>query len=222
MVQERVRVPAARGVPPQALRRKPSQSRVRVSQEALQEAFVRVLLDVGFEAMTVREITGVAGVGIGTFYEYLGSKQALAALTIHMRVKALGRGLHEAAAALRGQPVQQVLEALLDQQVNAIRADARAWAALFLLERQISSPEAYRKNYRRYVEAWESSLAVASDHPPGERLPALARMVHVLVYGWVSQALLTQGARVDWPLMRTELGLAVRGYLAATGPSSVA
>ena len=45
----------------------------------------------------------------------------------------------------------------------------------------------------------------------------MARTVHVLVYGGISQILLTQGARVDWPLLREELGRAVRGYLSQAG-----
>ncbi len=68
MPSERVRISAA----PVALRRRPQQSRARASSEALQDAFVRVLLDRGYAAMTVRELAGVAGVGIGTFYECKG------------------------------------------------------------------------------------------------------------------------------------------------------
>lgn len=155
--------PLAAGV-----RRMPRQSRARQTSQALQEAFVRLLIEHGYAAVTVREIVAVAGVGIGTFYEYVDSKQALAALTIHLRIKALSTGLLETAQTLRGRPMTVLLDALLDHQVNAIRANARAWAALFSLERQISSPEAFRKNYRKYVDAWETSLTVARDAPAAE------------------------------------------------------
>jgi len=194
----------------QAPRRRPTQSRALASSQALQEAFVRVLLERGFEAMTVRELAGVAGVGIGTFYDYVGSKQALAALTIHLRVKRLGQGLLEVATACRGRPLVELVDAVLDQQFDALHADARAWAALFLLERQITDAEAYRKNYRRYVAAWAEALALAADPPPPERLPRVARMLHVLAYGSTSQALLTQGARVDWAQLRADIGQLAR------------
>lgn len=213
----RVRFAQVGGVPPAAVRRRPLQPRARATQQALQDAFVRVLLDVGFAAMTVREVASVAGVSIGTFYEYQDSKHALAALTIHMRVKALGESLREEAEGLQGRPLRELVEALLDHQVDAMRGDARAWAALFLLERQISSPEAYRKNYRKYVQAWEAALAFAGDAPDAPRIGVLAHMVHVLVYGWISQIQLTQGARVDWRHLREQLGQAVRGYLAQAG-----
>ena len=52
-----------------ATRRKPRQSRARASSEALQEAFVRVLIDKGYGGVTVRG--GCCGWrGIGTFYEH--------------------------------------------------------------------------------------------------------------------------------------------------------
>lgn len=214
MARERVRISSPPATAPATLRRRPQQSRARASSEALQDAFVRVLLERGYEAMTVRELAGVAGVGIGTFYDYVDNKQALAALTIHMRVRALGQGLLAQAEALRGQPLATLAPALVEHQIDTTRADARAWAALYQLERQISTPEAYRKNYRRYVEVWTQALALAADAPDPDLLARTARAVHVMSYGWVVQALLAQGARVDWVLLKTDLLRAVRGYLA--------
>ena len=55
------------------------------------------------------------------------------------------------------------------------------------------TPEAYRKNYRRYVEAWATALASACDAPEGDALQRLARAIHVLTYGAVFQALQAEG-----------------------------
>ena len=44
---------------PAAMRRRPVQSRAYASSQALQEAFVRVLIEDGFEKTTVREVTAV-------------------------------------------------------------------------------------------------------------------------------------------------------------------
>jgi AcrR family transcriptional regulator len=209
MTRERVRISAA----PVALRRRPQQSRARASSEALQDAFVRVLLDRGYAAMTVRELAGVAGVGIGTFYDYVSDKQALAALTIHRRVRGLASLLVDAAQAHAGWPLAQLVPLLVEQQIETMRRDARAWAALYQLEREISPPEAYRKNYRRYVEAWATALAVAGDAPPADELARLARAVHVLTYGAVFQSLLTQGVRTDWAQLKADLGRSLQGHL---------
>ena len=209
MARERVRIPAT----PVALRRRPQQSRARASSEALQDAFVRVLLDRGYAAMTVRELAGVAGVGIGTFYDYVSDKQALAALTIHRRVRAVGQQLVSTAQAHAGLPLARLVPLLVEQQIESMRGDVRGWAALYQLEREISPPEAYRKNYRRYVDAWTAALACACDAPEGDALQPLARAVHVLTYGAVFQALLTQGVRTDWAQVKVDLGRSLAGHL---------
>lgn len=217
MARERVRIsaaaPSATPAVPVVLRRRPQQSRARASSEALQEAFVRVLLDRGFAGTTVREIASVAGVGVGTFYDYVRDKQALAALTIHRRVRALAEQLVQTARANAGCSLSLLVAKLVDQQLDTVRADARAWAALYQLEREISPLEAYRKNYRRYVDAWTTALAVAPDAPAGDALACLARAVHVLTYGAVFQALLTQGVRTDWVQLQADLHRSLAGHL---------
>ncbi len=153
---------ASRGVrvstPPQdapQIRRRPRQSRAQASAQALQDAFVRVLLERGYEKTTIREVAAVAGVGVGTFYEYFGNMRALAALCIHQRVKALADAGQAAVDAARGRPLAQVLDAQLDVQVGQVMAEAPVWAALFLVERQVSTPQAFRKHYEAYVALWQ-------------------------------------------------------------------
>lgn len=217
MATERVRVSKLPGeIPgtaPAATRRKPRQSRARASSEALQEAFVRVLLERGYAGVTVREVAAVAGVGVGTFYEYVGNKQALAALTIHMRVKSLAQALQAGIEVQRGRPLVELVGALLDQQVSLVMADATSWAALFMVERLVSTPEAYRKHYDQFVDLWEQALAVASDAPGGVQLAEQARMVHAISYGWITQSLLTQGPTLSQLALRQEMERAVLAYL---------
>ena len=55
--------------------RKPRQSRAKLTQEALQESFVRLLHDHPANKITIREITDLAGVGLGTFYEYFSKRK---------------------------------------------------------------------------------------------------------------------------------------------------
>ncbi len=204
-----------------ATRRKPRQSRARASSEALQEAFVRVLIDKGYGGVTVREVAAVAGVGIGTFYEYVANKEALAALTIHLRVKGLAQALIACTEQHRGQPLKTLVPALIDGQVDQVLGDAVSWAALFMLERQVSTPEVYRKHYDQFVELWTQALAAACDAPEAARLPVMARMVHSLVYGWVTQNLLTLGPELDRQALRTEVHLAVRSYLTGCSQQTV-
>ncbi|MBR8312592.1 TetR/AcrR family transcriptional regulator [Burkholderia dolosa] len=219
MPPRHVQVPAPPGQPAAqpapALRRRPRQSRAHASSDALQQAFVQLLLERGYAKATIREIAGLAGVSIGTFYEYFGDKQSLAALCIHRRVQALADRLRDAAHALRGAPRAELAAALVDLQVDTVVADAALWSALFALERQVSPLAAYRRHYDAYVALWRDALAHAADPPPAARLDALARMAHAVCYGGVSQALLTLGPALDVGALRTELHAVLRAYLAA-------
>ena len=69
------------------VRRKPRQSRARITQEALMESFVRLLHAHPANKIIIREITDLAGVSLGTFYDYFSKKEDLIALTIFMQVK---------------------------------------------------------------------------------------------------------------------------------------
>lgn len=221
MATKGVRVSLASAAAPQ-LRRRPRQSRAQASAQALQDAFVRVLLERGYEKTTIREVAAVAGVGVGTFYEYVGNMRSLAALCIHERVKALADAGAQVPLALRGQPLACLLEAQLDAQVGPVLAEAAVWAALFQVERQVSTVQAFRKHYEAHVQVWLHTVQAAADAPSDPAVQqATARMLHALTYGWVSQSLLAQGAAVDAASLRAELGRASRAYVASlTRPDS--
>lgn len=179
----------------------------------MQYAFVRVLLERGYAQTTVREVAAVAGVAIGTFYAYFGNMQALAAVCIHGAVKQAAKDARRAVDELQGESLEVVAGALLNSQVRSVMADPRTWAALYLLERQVSSPAAFRKHYDEWVKLWQHTIAISADPPPPERLPTVARMAHVITYSWLAQCLLTIGPRVDAQWLRRELHVAVQAYL---------
>ncbi|UJB31055.1 TetR family transcriptional regulator [Chromobacterium sp. Beijing] len=194
-----------------ATRRRPRQSRSRASLIALQQAFVQVLLTRGYAKTTVREVAAVAGVAVGTFYQYVRNMDGLAALCIHQHVHALAGALRQCAAARRGADRRDIAAALLALQLDTIQRQAPAWNAMFLLERRVSPMDAYRRHYQQYVDIWRAALASAAEPPP--RLDAAARMAHCLCYGSISQTLLTQGPTADLAALRPELEAALKACL---------
>ena len=71
------------------VRRKPRQSRAKLTQEALQDSFVRLLHERSANKIPIREITDLAGVGLGTFYEYFSKKEDLAKHLFFLRPRRL-------------------------------------------------------------------------------------------------------------------------------------
>lgn len=158
----------------------------------------------------------MAGVAIGTFYAYFGNMQALAAVCIHRAVTQAARDARNTIDELSGESLEIVAGAMVNSQVSSVMADREAWAAFYLLERQVSSPAKFRKHYEEWVRLWQHAIAISANPPPPERLPTVARMAHVITYSWLAQCMLTLGPRVDAQWLRRELHSAVQAYLAVS------
>lgn len=192
------------------VRRKPRQSRARITQEALMESFVRLLHERPASEITIREITDIAGVGLGTFYEYFSKKEDLIALTIHQHVKSNAETLKSYAQSLIELSTNLDFSAYLRQvihfQLQEIQAQQFLWAQTFLLERQISSIEIYRKSYDMMVQMWQTILTpFILDH---EQLNRISLNVQRVCYGVISQTLLIEPKFGEWKILENDvLGL---------------
>lgn len=196
-------------------RRKPRQSRALHTSQALQDAYVRLLVERGHAGITIREIVLVAGTGLGSFYEYFASKDDLARVCLHLRSKALLLAMQEAAARHAGRPLREIVDALVDSQVEAHRDRPAEWGAHYLLERHLSGVDAYRKMYERFVDTWSEALAAASDLPDGCALREAARVSQTVVYGLFSHAHIGAVGVPDLQVLSRQARTAVNGYLAA-------
>lgn len=189
------------------IRRKPRQSRAKLTQEALQESFVRLLHERPASQITIREITDLAGVGLGTFYEYFSKKEDLIALTIHLHVKHNAESLKSYAQSLIELSTKSTFEDYLQQmihfQLKQIQTRQFLWAQTFLLERQVSNIESYRKSYEMMVQMWRSILEPYVDD--AEQLQQLSLNVQRVCYGFVSQTLLIEPTFKDWNVLEMNI-----------------
>ncbi len=95
------------------LRRQAKQARAQASVEAVLEAAAQVLLREGYVAATTNRIAAVAGVSIGTLYQYFADKQAIFDALIQRELATAGRVL-DATRLDPEQPLEESLAALLD------------------------------------------------------------------------------------------------------------
>ena len=140
------------------IRRKPRQSRAKMTQMALKDSFVRLLQQQSADQISIRAITDLAGVGLGTFYEYFSNKNDLIALTIHLHVKHNAQIMQaHAQQCISSSAIHQLahyLAQIVDFQISQVKAQQFLWAQTFLLERQISTMHSYRKSYAMMVDMW--------------------------------------------------------------------
>ena len=189
------------------IRRKPRQSRAKLTQEALQDSFVRLLHERSASQITIREITDVAGVGLGTFYEYFSKKEDLIALTIHVHVKQHAEQMKTYAQSLiklsTDLDVQDYLQHIIHFQIEQVQQRQFLWAQTFLLERQISSIDIYRKSYAMMVQMWQDIIEPYIQDEV--HLKSTALNLQRVCYGFISQTLLIEPEFGEWQNLERDL-----------------
>lgn len=195
------------------VRRRPRQSRAKFTQQALQESFVRLLSQYPAEKITIREITDLAGVGLGTFYEYFSRKEDLLALAIHGYIKDNATQLLTYAQQQTTSSPSDLLDHvrnLIHYQLQLIQHDQFLWAQIFLLERQVSSIDSYRKSYDRMVQMWQQLIQNCVEP---DAIATMALNIQRICYGFVSQTLLINPQFQDWLQLEQDILRSLSGVI---------
>jgi AcrR family transcriptional regulator len=106
-------------------RKNASQDRSRATVDALVEATARILVREGFDKASTNRIAEVAGVSVGSLYQYFPCKEALVAAVItrhNQEIMQTVRG--ELAEAMR-QPLEQAVRKLVAVAVKAHRVNPK-------------------------------------------------------------------------------------------------
>ncbi|WP_432727706.1 TetR/AcrR family transcriptional regulator [Variovorax sp. W6] len=199
------------------MRKAPRQQRSRVTVDAIVEAATRVLARRGWARFTTNEIAAVAGVSVGSLYQYFPDKLAIAEAIRQ-------RHLDEVLAALAGSdeegdataPLSRRVERFVDGVIAAHSVDQALHHVLVdevPLAARSSYPEFEAEYQRRY------RALVAASQGPGESADAdadadaevAARMLSSAVEGAVHSA--ARRGDLEAPAMRTELVRLVLAYL---------
>ncbi|PZA11189.1 TetR/AcrR family transcriptional regulator [Rhodopseudomonas palustris] len=209
---------AKRTETPAKSRRRPVQPRSHETSRAIRDAFVRLLDEKPFSAVTIREIVLVAGVGLGTFYEYFSSKDELARACVHLRTKDLLLAMRRRRTALGSYDIATGVTAAITAQAEIYAQAPREWMQHFMLERHKSERSHYLEAYDLFLKEWEALLEGAADWPPGRSARDAARPVFTLLYGMFAHALIRGMPPADFTVYRDELVRAALGCVAAMMP----
>ncbi|MEF0939042.1 TetR/AcrR family transcriptional regulator [Rhizobium sp. BR 362] len=199
--------------PRSPMRKEPSQARLRATVDAIIEAGARILGDRGWAGFTTNTVAVVAGVSIGSLYQYFPDKLSL--------VKAIRRRhFDEVLAVLRQAtasdlPLQQSVEALVQGMIDAHNVNPELHRVLLDevpgLEGSRSAHDAfvadYQNRYRDFVAAHRGADAGPSDD-------VLAQLLSGAVEGVIHN-----GARkgtLDSPELKQELVKMICSYLSCT------
>jgi AcrR family transcriptional regulator len=199
------------------MRKAPRQQRSRVTVDVIVEAATRVLARRGWARFTTNEIAAVAGVSVGSLYQYFPNKLAIAE-AIRQRhldevlVALSGSGEGDSEAVALDQRVERFVDGVIaahsvDQALHRVLVDEVPLAA------RSSYPEfeaQYQRRYRVLVASSANAGRGARDDNNNEDETA-ARMLSSAVEGVVHAA--ARRGELGLPALRSELVRLVLAYL---------
>src|SRR5678815_1313214 len=106
-------------------RKQASQERSRATVDALIDATARILVKEGFDKASTNRIAEVAGVSVGSLYQYFPGKEALVAAVIERHQQDLLRVARGMLPKVEGQSLQQAMRSVVGAAIAAHRADPR-------------------------------------------------------------------------------------------------
>src|SRR5262249_58296010 len=110
-----MRARAPRVVP----RRQPKQRRARQTVEAVLDAVVRVLKRDGFDAITTNRIAEVAGVSIGSVYQYFPDKRAIFVALHQRHVDQIDRVVEARLVEYAASSLEDLVRAMVEGMIEA-------------------------------------------------------------------------------------------------------
>ena len=106
-------------------RKSASQKRSRLTVEALLEATARVLMKDGYDRASTNKIAAVAGVSIGSLYQYFPSKEALVAAVIDRHMHEMMQAVRDALAKVATRPIEVAARELVSVMLDAHRVNPK-------------------------------------------------------------------------------------------------
>jgi AcrR family transcriptional regulator len=106
-------------------RKQASQQRSRATVDALVQATARILVKEGFDKASTNHVAEVAGVSVGSLYQYFPSKESLVAAVIERHSQEVMQTVRGELAEIEGLPLQQGVGKLISMAVRAHRVDPK-------------------------------------------------------------------------------------------------
>jgi AcrR family transcriptional regulator len=192
-------------------RKDASQERSRATVDALVEATARILVRDGFDKASTNRIAEVAGVSVGSLYQYFPSKEALVAAVIERHQQDILRVVRGELADAANLPLKQAVRRLVAMAVKAHGVDPKLHRVLAEQIPRVGKLEKVetfsRQNYalfRRYLEHHQSEIrAVDLDLATFVCVTTIEALTHNAVLhhsktlsGAAMEALVDEGARL--------------------------
>jgi AcrR family transcriptional regulator len=111
-------------------RRRPKQRRAQQTVDAVLDAVVRVLKREGFRAVTTNRVAEVAGVSIGSVYQYFPDKQAIFVALHQRHIDQIDRMVETKLIEHAASSLDDLIRAMIEGMIDAHSADPELYELL--------------------------------------------------------------------------------------------
>jgi AcrR family transcriptional regulator len=139
-------------------RKNASQERSRLTVDALLEATARILVREGFDKASTNRIAEVAGVSVGSLYQYFPSKEALVAALIDRHNRQVMQAIQGELAEALKLSMEEAVRRLVSIAVKAHRVDPKLHRALTEQIPRVGRLENVEFFNRQYYALFENYL----------------------------------------------------------------
>jgi len=146
--------------PPTKPRKNALQARSRATVDALLEATARILVREGFEKTSTNRIAEVAGVSVGSLYQYFPSKEALVAAVIERHNEEIMGIVRAALGEVADLPIDKAVRKLVTVAIEAHRVNPklhRVLAEQIPRTGQLAEVEAFNREVHTLVRSYLES-----------------------------------------------------------------
>jgi AcrR family transcriptional regulator len=193
---------------PKPARREPTQRRARQTVDAVLDAVTVILKREGVDAVTTNRLAEVAGVSIGSVYQYFPDKRAIFRALHDRHAEAMGSLVERTLVGHAASPRDEMLRGLVEALIDAHAADPHVHE-LLSLEVPHRAEGAHSLEVR-LANALRLALGSAGAGPSLERrIFVLTHMVEALAHG----AVLRRPPSLSFAAAREEAVRAVLAYV---------
>jgi AcrR family transcriptional regulator len=195
-------------------RKSPVQARSAASVDAILEATIQVLLNVGKERLTTTKVASRAGVSVGTLYQYFPNKSALLQAALKRHLAEVTDAVELVCKEQKGRTLRQMVTALINAFLQAKVRDARTSVALYSVSSDVDGANIVQQMGIRSNRAIVRMLASACE-PLNTDPQLVASMLQGAMVGVSRRMLESNAPEKQLDLLRSELIFVACAYLDA-------
>lgn len=193
-------------------RKSPVQARSTASVDAILEATIQVLLDVGKERLTTTRVAMRAGVSVGTLYQYFPNKSSLLQGALRRHLDAVTDAVEQVCREQRGNSLPLMASAVVNEFLEAKMRDPKASVALYSVSSDVDGARIAKEMGLRSNAAIVGMLSSASD-PLTKDPQLIASMMQGAMAGVSRNLLESDDIDRQFKWLRKELVVLVLAYL---------